>query len=126
MFENCIVLVIVASSAKLVMDTYYMNADEDNVVVKISSYFDYIFNVIFALETVTKSIAMGLLQEKGSYLRETWNQLDFFIVVTSIIDMSLTNIDLPVIKILWLLRTIRPLRFISHNAAMKVIIWALI
>ena len=103
-----------------------MNADEDNVVVKISSYFDYIFNVIFALETVTKSIAMGLLQEKGSYLRETWNQLDFFIVVTSIIDMSLTNIDLPVIKILWLLRTIRPLRFISHNAAMKVIIWALI
>lgn len=77
-----------------------MNADEDNVVVKISSYFDYIFNVIFALETVTKSIAMGLLQEKGSYLRETWNQLDFFIVVTSIIDMSLTNIDLPVIKIL--------------------------
>ena len=73
MFENCIVLVIVASSAKLVMDTYYMNADENNVVVKISSYFDYIFNIIFALETVTKSIAMGLLQEKGSYLRETWN-----------------------------------------------------
>lgn len=40
--------------------------------------------------------------------------------------MSLTNINLPVIKILRLLRTIRPLRFISHNAAMKVIIKALI
>jgi len=32
-FENCIVLVIVASSAKLVMDTYYMNEDESNTVV---------------------------------------------------------------------------------------------
>lgn len=52
---------IVASSAKLVMDTYYMNEDESNTVVYISSFFDYIFNVIFALETITKSIAMGLL-----------------------------------------------------------------
>lgn len=68
MFENCIVVIIVASSSKLVMDTYFMNEDESNLVVQISSYFDYIFNVIFALETITKSISMGLLQDKGSYL----------------------------------------------------------
>jgi len=33
MFENMIVIIIVASSAKLVMDTYYMNASEENMVV---------------------------------------------------------------------------------------------
>lgn len=33
MFENCIVVIIVASSSKLVMDTYFMNEDESNIVV---------------------------------------------------------------------------------------------
>jgi hypothetical protein len=39
--------------------------------------------------------------------------------------MSLTNVDLPVIKILRLLRTLRPLRVISHNIAMKLIVASL-
>lgn len=38
------------------------------------------------------------------------------------LDMMLTNVDLPVIKILRLLRTLRPLRVISHNVAMKLIV----
>lgn len=46
-------------------------------------------------------------------------------MVTSLIDLVLTDIDLPFIKILRLLRTLRPLRFISHNVAMKMIITAL-
>ena len=38
------------------------------------------------------------------------------------LDMMLTNLDIPVIKILRLLRTLRPLRVISHNVAMKLIV----
>ena len=52
MFENVIIALIVASSCKLVLDTYYMQASSDNIVVKISSYFDYVFNIAFLLETV--------------------------------------------------------------------------
>lgn len=48
--------------------------------------------------------------------------MDGFIVFTSLLDMMLTNVDLPVIKILRLLRTLRPLRVISHNVAMKLIV----
>ena len=48
-----------------------------------------------------------------------------FIVGTSVLDMALTNVDLPVIKILRLLRTLRPLRVISHNVAMKLIVASL-
>lgn len=48
-----------------------------------------------------------------------------FIVGTSLLDMALTNVDLPVIKILRLLRTLRPLRVISHNVAMKLIVASL-
>ena len=36
--------------------------------------------------------------------------------------MTLSNVDVPAIKILRLLRTLRPLRVISHNVAMKLIV----
>ena len=49
-----------------------------------------------------------------------------FIVFTSMLDMCLTNVNLPVIKILRLLRTLRPLRVISHNVAMKLIVNSLL
>ena len=64
--------------------------------------------------------------DKGSYLRENWNQLDMFIVVFSWIEFAVTSVDIPVIKVLRLLRTLRPLRFISHNASMKIVVIALL
>ena len=64
--------------------------------------------------------------DEGSYLRETWSQIDFFIVIVSLIDTLLTNLNIPAIKILRLLRTLRPLRFISHNKGMRMIVAALI
>jgi hypothetical protein len=68
---------------------------------------------------------MGFCMDEGSYIREGWNQLDFFIVVTSMMDMCLSGVKLPVIKILRLLRTLRPLRVISHNVSMKLIVSSL-
>ena len=52
--------------------------------------------------------------------------MDFFIVCMSLIDMTFSNVDLPVIKILRLLRILRPLRFISHNINMKIVVIALL
>ena len=51
--------------------------------------------------------------------------MDFFIVMVSMIDLILSSVDLPFIKILRLMRTLRPLRFISHNVSMKLVIVAL-
>lgn len=125
-FETMILIIIILSSIKLIGDTYILNEPESSPFVKVSNALDLFFIIFFAFESLLKSIANGLVFEKGSYLRESWNQLDFFIVVTSIIDLSFDNIDLPVIKILRLLRTLRPLRFISHNSGMKIVVVALI
>lgn len=73
-----------------------------------------------------KCISYGFIQDNGSYLRETWSQMDFFIVVTSLIDASFQNVNIPIIKILRLLRILRPLRFISHNSNMKTVVVALL
>ena len=125
-FETIIMALILLSSVKLIGDTYILNSDDDSLEVVVSGYFDLFFIVFFALESLIKSMAAGLVFEKGSYLRESWNQLDFFIAVTSIIDLAFDGINVPVIKVLRLLRTLRPLRFISHNSKIKIVVEALI
>jgi hypothetical protein len=87
--------------------------------VQLSENIDILVNVLFLLECINKNIACGTLLDEGSYLRDNWNRLDMFIVATSMIDMSLANVDIPALKVLRLLRTLRPLRVISNNRAMK-------
>lgn len=65
---------------------------------------------------------MGFLVGKTAYLKSSWNILDFLIVMASIIDMLLTNVNLSIIK---LFRTLRPLRIISRNQDMKIMISSL-
>ena len=125
-FETIILVVIFWSSIKLSVDTYIINEPSDSFSVVLSDDLDNFFIAFFTLECLLKSIAYGFVFEKGSYLRESWNMLDFFIVWTSIIDLAFNSINLPVIKILRLLRTIRPLRFISHNSGIKIIVEALL
>lgn len=67
-------------------------------------------------------ISQGFIIGEGAYLDNNWSKLDFFIIITAIIDMSLTNVDLSVIK---MLRTLRPLRILTRNLNMKIIITAL-
>ena len=126
MFENFILAIIILSSAKLIYDTYLADLADDNIQVRISNEFDKFFTAVFTLESVSKLIAYGFVMDSNSYLRESWNQLDFFIVVTSLIDALFANVNIPIIKILRLLRILRPLRFISHNSSMKTLVIALI
>jgi len=45
------------------------------------------FTYFFMTEAVLKIIAYGFVLDKNSYLRENWSVLDFFIVLTSLVDM---------------------------------------
>ena len=124
-FENFIMLLIALSSVKLAMESYFADSDKDSTMVKVSEELDYVFNYLFNLECVLKVFALGFAMDEGSYLRDSWNKLDFFIVVTSNIDMALANTDIPALKVLRMLRMIRPLRVISHNPQLKMIVAAL-
>ena len=103
-----------------------MNEPDDSDEVQTSVALDIFFTCVFTVETLIKSINMGLVLDQGSYLRESWNQLDMFIVVFSWVEYGVAEVDIPVIKIIRLLRTLRPLRFISHNVSMKIVVIALL
>ncbi len=101
-----------------------MNSPNDTYS-EVENALDTFFTIFFALEALMKAIAYGFALETRSYLRDSWNQLDFFIVCASLIDLSVSQINIPMIKIMRLLRTFRPLRFVTHNANMRMIVTAL-
>ena len=123
-FESVILTIICSGSIKLAVDTYFLREAND-LETTIGTYFDLFFTACFTLECVIKVISMGFVVDTGSYLRDSWNVLDFCIVVASLIDSAVTEIDIPMIKVLRLFRTFRPLRFITHNVNMRIIVSAL-
>lgn len=69
---------------------------------------------------VTKIFAFGFLFNKGAYLRDLWNVLDFVIVVTSLLPL-IVNIGFSV-NALRAIRVLRPLRTITKVKALKMIV----
>lgn len=123
-FETIILTLIILGSLKLVVETY-IDTDQVNMTTIILSRMDLGFNILFTIEMFVKVMRNGFIIDEGSYLRESWHMLDFFIVCSSWVDIAVEGIDLPFIKVLRLFRTLRPLRFISHNKSMKIVVNAL-
>lgn len=74
---------------------------------------------------VLKILGLGFIFNRGAYLRDPWNILDFIIVVTaypSLILDSNSGIDLSALRSL---RVLRPLRTISSIKALRAILVAL-
>ena len=130
-FDRFILFMILASTARLILDTLITGY----ISVLTFDILDVVFNLIFLFEAIIKICALGFVLDEGSYLRDNWNKIDIIIVICSIFDFvsliqkyiigNQTNSSLQFLKVLRLLRTLRPLRFISHNIQLKLIIISL-
>lgn len=49
---------------------------------------EYVFLVIFTIETFTKILAYGLVMHPSAYIRSGWNLLDFIIVIVGYFSAS--------------------------------------
>ncbi|XP_072167756.1 voltage-dependent T-type calcium channel subunit alpha-1H-like [Diadema setosum] len=86
--------------------------------------FDHFIFAFFAAEMVVKILAMGMTGKKG-YLGETWNRLDFFIVIAGVLEYSLNleNINLSAIRTI---RVLRPLRAINRIPSLRILVMLLL
>lgn len=67
-----------------------------------------------------KIFAYGFILNKGSYLRDLWNIMDFFIVLTSLLPIVITlNFSVNALRAF---RVLRPLRTVTKIKALKRII----
>ena len=76
---------------------------------------------MFTLELFFKSVAFGFVTNgPQSYLRNSWNILDFVIVISGLLDFVVSSGPLKIIKSLRVARVFRPLRMISRYKALKI------
>lgn len=82
-FEQFVLLLILASSVQLALDAH--SVESDSTTGKALHTMDIIFCIAFGIEMLLKMIVMGLLfNGRGSYLRSSWNLLDFFVVLVCV------------------------------------------
>eukprot|EP00939_MAST-03C_sp_MAST-3C-sp1_P000527 g527.t1 len=84
---------------------------------------DIVFTLVFTVEAILKIIAMGFAFDKGSYLRDGWNVIDFTVVVAGLLAFIP---GFPRISALRTIRVMRPLRSLSVMPSMKSLINTLI
>ncbi|KAI6177108.1 Voltage-dependent T-type calcium channel subunit alpha-1H [Aphelenchoides bicaudatus] len=83
---------------------------------------DHMIFFYFAAEMIIKIVALGFCGE-NAYLSETWNRLDFFIVVAGcaeyLLQEYLGNINLTAIRTI---RVLRPLRAVNRIPSMRILV----
>ncbi|GFQ66506.1 voltage-dependent calcium channel type D subunit alpha-1 [Trichonephila clavata] len=122
-FEYLILLTIFANCIALAVFTPFPFGDSNAVNATLEKV-EYIFLVIFTLECVMKIIAYGFILHPGAYLRNTWNLLDFIIVVIGVVSTALSNLmkDGFDVKALRAFRVLRPLRLVSGVPSLQVVL----
>lgn len=72
-WENGVMFLIFLSSFKLAFDSYAWHYPETDPIIVWSNFADDCFNYLFIIEMLSKLIAMGIIMDEGSYLRDSWN-----------------------------------------------------
>ncbi|XP_043349599.1 voltage-dependent T-type calcium channel subunit alpha-1H isoform X4 [Dermochelys coriacea] len=123
-FEHVSMLVILLNCVTLGMFQPCEDVDCKSERCTILEAFDHFIFAFFAVEMVIKMVALGIFGQK-CYLGDTWNRLDFFIVMAGMMEYSLDghNVSLSAIRTV---RVLRPLRAINRVPSMRILVTLLL
>lgn len=120
-FTNLIIFCIAVSTVQLALENPLLNPE--GLLFKVLFYIDLALSSVFIFECTLKIISLGFLFcGPDSYLRSTWNFLDFSIVVFSFFPLIVRDSELSFLRVAKLLRILRPLRVVSTNPNLKLLI----
>ncbi len=83
-FEYTILAAILANCIVMAMEEHLPEKDKSVFTEKLDKTENY-FLAIFSTETFLKIIAQGFVLHPGSYMRNAWNSMDFFVVTTGLV-----------------------------------------
>ncbi|XP_075435942.1 voltage-dependent T-type calcium channel subunit alpha-1G isoform X3 [Ascaphus truei] len=123
-FERFSMLVILLNCVTLGMFHPCEDIACESQRCKILQGFDDFIFAFFAVEMIIKMFALGIFGKK-CYLGDTWNRLDFFIVVAGMLEYSLDlqNVSFSAVRTV---RVLRPLRAINRVPSMRILVTLLL
>ncbi|XP_064631937.1 muscle calcium channel subunit alpha-1-like isoform X8 [Lineus longissimus] len=122
-FEYLILLTIFANCVALAIYTPYPLSDSNEINAALESV-EYVFLIVFTLESVIKILAYGFVLHPGAYLRNGWNILDFIIVVIGLVSVVMSQLQMENfdVKALRAFRVLRPLKLVSGVPSLQVVL----
>ncbi|XP_032666769.1 voltage-dependent calcium channel type A subunit alpha-1 isoform X2 [Odontomachus brunneus] len=125
-FEYAVLLTIIANCVVLALEEHLPKHDKTILAQKLEATEVY-FLGIFCVEASLKILALGFVLHRGSYLRNIWNIMDFFVVVTGIITAFSQGIHLDMdLRTLRAIRVLRPLKLVSGIPSLQVVLKSII
>ncbi len=121
----------------VIFNTMWMATEHDPrspVYVQLVSPVEMIFLVIYIIDLTLKMFAIGVLKIdlqhvvlkkkiQFPFFNDPWNSFDFFIVLMSLIDLSIPYVDLSFFK---LLRVLRVFKLVNKVKTLKIMITTLL
>jgi len=118
-FEGISIFVIVANSFFLALEDPRATGESNFFIMS-----DYVFQALYTIEMVLKIFGIGFVMGRHAYLRDSWNILDFVIVMSGFASMIFSGgANLSVLRSF---RVLRPLRTISGIEGLRIIVSALV
>jgi len=124
-FDNAILMLVLVSNVLLAFER---PADGDTALNLALEKISYGFTVMFTVEALIKITTLSLwgTQATPGYLRDPWNQIDFVIVVLSLIgdglELGLGDNGpswMKSVKVIRIIRALRPLRVMGKSGGMR-------
>lgn len=131
-FDRIILTLIVLNSITLGLSDYSLDHIDPTTMEplptstwrnEVPARTELLFTVLFTLEFALKVVGRGFFLDKGSYLRDGWNWLDFTVVVSGLLS-AVPN--MPSVSVLRTLRVLRPLRSLTILPGMKMLVQSLL
>uniref|UniRef100_A0A8B9LN76 Voltage-dependent L-type calcium channel subunit alpha n=1 Tax=Astyanax mexicanus TaxID=7994 RepID=A0A8B9LN76_ASTMX len=135
-FDIFILLAIFANCVALGVSKPFPE-DDSNATNHDLEQVEYVFLIIFTIETFLKILAYGLVMHPSSYIRNGWNLLDFVIVIVGLFSVALETMThkhggethhMPGkpggldVKALRAFRVLRPLRLVSGVPSLQIVL----
>ena len=118
-YDNIVIGLIVISTILLTLDNP-LNDPKGQLVIFLTKT-DYVMTALFTAECVLNIILFGLLLNgPNSYLRNSWNVMDFFIVIFALTSIIVEDYQIGFLKVFRMLRVLRPLRVLKRNLGLKI------
>ncbi|XP_021710367.1 voltage-dependent calcium channel type A subunit alpha-1 isoform X12 [Aedes aegypti] len=124
-FEYAVLLTIIANCVVLALEEHLPHGDKTLLAQKLEKTEAY-FLGIFCVEASLKILALGFVMHKHSYLRNIWNIMDFFVVVTGFITLFPQEGPEVDLRTLRAIRVLRPLKLVSGIPSLQVVLKSII
>jgi hypothetical protein len=116
-FETASISLIIVNSIFLAMEDPTKEVQEDFLETA-----EGIFLYIYTLEMMFKILGLGFCLNRGSYMRDPWNLLDFTIVVSGYIPLFFSSGGGVNLSALRSLRVLRPLKTVTAIKKLRALI----